>query len=171
MPAACEGQLENFVHASFAAGDATLEDFALPQHRCVYAHWLAHRGAADLPPTSSIDPLELREALGYINLLEPEPGFGDFRYRLVGSSIFEIVKHDLAGTLVSDLSLARATVFGAQFRALRTLRRPIYSEHDAPPDVSLITRWCRLILPYAGADSAITRILVVNVPRPTQRSR
>ena len=171
MPASCLGHFENFIHASFAAADATLDDFALPQHRCVYAHWLSHRGAADLPRAESIDPLQLREALGYIILLEPNADSSDFRYRLFGSAIREIFKRDPTGTMVSDLPLAQASVFGAQHRALLALRRPIYSEHDAPPEVSSITRWCRLILPYAGADGAITRILVADVPRPTRASR
>lgn len=56
-----------------------------------------------------------------------------------------------------------ARLFTLQYAALMKERCPIYSEHDAPLQVSTITRWCRLILPFCDENGSIDRILVGNV--------
>src|SRR6185369_10811111 len=147
-------------------------DFALEPHRIAFQSWLDCRAGAALPPATSIDPFVLRKALGYLLILEPLAGFADFRYRLYGSQIAEWYKRDMTGRCVSEFPSRAAAVYGQEYRALRAIRRPIYSEHDASPDVSAMVRWCRLVLPYAGDaqpgdassgdEPAITRILVGN---------
>jgi hypothetical protein len=165
-----EGDMfEAFAHMSLAPDDLAIADFALEQHRITLQHWLAARGEAALPPAAAIDPFALRKALGYLLILEPNAAFDDFRYRLYGSQIVEWYKRDMTGRWVSEFPSRAAAVYGQQYRALRLLRRPIYCEHDASPDVSAMVRWCRLILPYAGEDGEIARILVSNVPCARER--
>jgi hypothetical protein len=154
---------------SLAPDDLRIADFALEQHRITLQNWLDARGGAALPPAAAIDPFVLRKALGYLLILEPNAAFDDFRYRLYGSQIVEWYKRDMTGRWVSEFPSRAATVYGQQYRALRLLRRPLYAEHDASPDVSAMVRWCRLVLPYAGEDGTIARILVSNVPCARER--
>jgi hypothetical protein len=155
---------EGFAHMSLLPGELALGDFALEQHRIALQNWLEGRKGDALPPAAAIDPFVLRGALGYLLLLEPNAAFDDFRYRLYGSQIAEWYRRDMTGRWVSEFPSRAASVYGQQYRALRLLRRPIYAEHDASPDVSAMVRWCRLVLPYAGENGEIARILVSNVP-------
>lgn len=162
--AAPPDMFEGFAHMSFAPDEVAVGDFALEPHRIAFQSWLDCRAGAALPPAASIDPFVLRKALGYLLILEPIAAFADFRYRLYGSQIAEWYKRDMTGRCVSEFPSRAASVYGQEYRALRVLRRPIYAEHDASPDVSAMVRWSRLVLPYAGEDGSITRILVGNVP-------
>ena len=56
-----------------------------PQLRFLLRYWLDLRGLRAMPLASEIDALEMRPALGYIMLVEPEDRGRDFRYRLYGS--------------------------------------------------------------------------------------
>lgn len=159
----------HFAQASLDPATVAVDDFAIEPHRIAMQHWLDNRRGDDLPPAAAIDPTALRKALGYLLVLEPDAAFDDFRYRLYGSRIVEWYKRDMTGHWVSEFPSQPAAVFAQQYRALKVLRRPIYGEHDAPPEVSAIVRWCRLILPYADEGGAISRILVANVPQARTR--
>src|SRR5260370_1292126 len=54
------------------------------------AYWQALAETGELPHLKQIDPIALRPALGYVMLLDPVKGGGDFRYRLYGSQIASV---------------------------------------------------------------------------------
>lgn len=138
--------------------------FHLREHRSVYGFWLDAKGVADLPPAEMIDPISFAGALGCVLLLEPERDGLDFRYRIYGSRIAQMFGHDMTGRRLSEFpdSAARNTLL--QYNQVMQLRRGIYSEHDAPPEVSLVVRWCRLALPFVDRTGRISRLMVANVP-------
>ncbi len=142
-------------------------DLPLPILRFLLDWWRARRvPGGGLPPANvSIDPLELRPALGHIMTMDVLPGAHDFRYRLFGTVVAERSGFDLTGKLVSEVPAPPDAViwFRATYAAAALERAPLYTEHT-PWSSRSVTRWYRLILPLAGADGAVRRFLVGNVP-------
>jgi hypothetical protein len=70
----------------------------------LHRYWLSRRGERTMPRRSDIDPLhpELRPHLGYIVLTDVvEPA--RFRFRLIGSTITEIVGRDSTGKYLDEV--------------------------------------------------------------------
>lgn len=122
-----------------------------------------------------IDPVLLRPALGFINLLEPVEGGRNFRFRLYGSRIAEVTDDDLTGRLLTELrasdhviDFAVASYRAAMIRGLSllTVRQPAGAKH--------VVFWERIVVPYRCVRSGEERLLVGNVPvegangRPSQ---
>lgn len=146
--------------------------FQLPVHRRLWAYWCSQRPEADVPLSGKIDALAFFPALGNVLLLEPNEDGNDFRFRVYGSRVAGASKMDLTGKWISEVDTmpkATARLFRMQYMALLQVRCPMYSEHDAPFEISAITRWCRLILPFRHEDGFIDRILVGNVPVTRRR--
>lgn len=141
------------------------DDFLKPPAlRFLNRFWRERRGTAELPPSSGIDAMALRPALGYLMLLEPVDGGTDFRYRLYGSIVAEHAGIEMTGKRVSDVPAPLVAVyFLATYRAVLAERRPLFAHHATHHDIQ-IAQWDRLILPFADAEGGIDRLLVGNVP-------
>src|SRR5690348_16042599 len=63
------------------------------------AYWDRKRGARAMPLPKDIAPLELREHLGSLILIDVLPGAVDFRMRLVGTIITAAYGRDSTGKL------------------------------------------------------------------------
>lgn len=138
--------------------------FEHPAHRAAVEYWTAERQrSGGIPAIASFDPLRVRAALGDLMLLEANADGSDFRYRVYGSRIAQYSGFDWTGRLVSELHEPVRSAFLFQYRAACDLQVAIYSEHDAPPQISHVVRWCRLVLPLAATDGRIGRLVVVNV--------
>lgn len=74
-----------------------------PRFLELVAYWQAKRGQRALPLRKDIDPLELRQHLGSLNIIECLPGLADFRYRLIGTTIAEAYGRDSTGKTVREL--------------------------------------------------------------------
>lgn len=160
---------------SFSVFTVVVSEFAwspkhsiLPEQLQILSRWwLALPREDTLPEDSAIDPLALREVIGYLMVLEPVSRSDgvDFRYRLYGTSIAGRSGFDLTGKLISESSVHRDVqhFFLAGYRAVFDRRLPLFSMHDAPPDVS-VTTWSRLMLPFADSQGQIGRIVVGNYP-------
>lgn len=140
---------------------------ALPaqQHRFLLRYWDDLRGERPLPLRSEIDAVEMRPALGYVNLVDAVEDGRDFRYRVFGSVIASVSGFDMTGQLASTLKAsAYITEFSlAALRAAFRRREPLYTEHGPPATVYTAT-WHRLVLPLADADGGAMRFLIGMVP-------
>jgi hypothetical protein len=127
------------------------------------AHWNAQREragcGAPVPPVGAIDPSALRFILGWLMIIEPLDDGVDFKYRLYGSAIAATTGRDLTGCKVSDSFPMFAAWTMRVYRATLANRHPVLTRHS-PRRLVPIDQWERLILPYAGADGAIGRLLV-----------
>ncbi|MBL8807559.1 MAG: hypothetical protein JNN22_12000 [Rhodospirillales bacterium] len=119
-----------------------------------------------------VDPVLLRPALGYINLLEPVDGGQNFRFRLYGSCLAEVTDEDLTGRLLTDLRASAHVIDFAVacYRAtairdvpLMTVRHPAGAKH--------VIYWERIVVPYRCMRSGEARLLVGNVPVEVAGSR
>lgn len=93
-----------------------------PMLRRLHALWQGKRRGTLLPARADFDPLEMKDCLGGVFLVETLTDEDDFRYTLIGSDITRTVQIDNTGKRVSE-------VFGgsglALYRRLRDEARPI----------------------------------------------
>jgi len=130
-------------------------------NRFLLEYWLAHRRGA-MPPVSAIDPVRLAPALGRILIVEPVEQGADFRYRLFGTDVAAVSGIEMTGKLLSAHPMPVELVsFGlALYRNLLARPEPVQTV-NLPP-TKLYSSWERIVLPFAGADGAVTRFLVGN---------
>ncbi len=165
-----KGEGDNFSCLFFNANDIETEDFLFLEHRVVFDAWKNASKSGKIPETDTLDPFTMVKALGYILVLEPvyRNGEIDFLYRLYGSKIATRFGKDMSGKYLSDFTTTPSIAFTAQYRELLKRGTPFYSENNAPPEISNITRWCRLALPYGQTldndERHIERLLVCNFP-------
>jgi hypothetical protein len=74
-----------------------------PQFQDLVARWNERKGGRELPLRRDVDPLELKEHLGSLNIIECLPDLADFRYRLIGTRIAEAYGRDSTGKTVREL--------------------------------------------------------------------
>jgi len=147
--------------------DPPVDAIAHPTLRFLFGYWRGLPRTTDLPVHTQIDPVEMREALGYILLLDVQPSGADFVYRLYGSGIAGVGGQDWTGWSVAAMAEKTKSNYGrfyrAVYRASLLSRRPVYSEHFSPSFLSART-WQRIVMPLVDATGAVSRFLVGNVP-------
>jgi len=146
--------------------DPPVDRLGAPQLRFLLRYWTELAGARRMPGVREIDALEMRPALGYINLLDVIEGGEDFRYRVFGSVIAAVAGYDMTGRMVSALKTApyMAEFALATCRAVVERGEPLLTEHRPPPSTMLTVAWHGLVLPLAGDSGAVARLLIGSVP-------
>ena len=161
---------ETFIAKGGAAPDfvwaPSVDRLSAAQLRFLLRYWSELAGARGMPRAKEIDALEMRPALGYINLLDVIDGGEDFRYRVFGSVIAAVAGYDMTGRTVSALKTApyMAEFALATCRAVVLRGQPLLTEHRPPASAVPTVAWHGLILPLAGEDGTVTRLLVGSVP-------
>jgi hypothetical protein len=161
---------ETFMAKGGAAPDfvwaPSVDRLSAAQLRFLLRYWSELAGARPMPRSMEIDALEMRPALGYINLLDAIENGEDFRYRVFGSSIAAVAGYDMTGRTVSALKVApyMAEFALATCRAVVLRGEPLLTEHRPPASAVPTVAWHGLILPLAGDDGAVARLLVGSVP-------
>ena len=69
-----------------------------------YDYWLTLKENAPMPPRDGFKPRDLVEYLPLISLIDVIEGGADFRYRLVGTCIDEVIGHHYTGLLLSEIA-------------------------------------------------------------------
>lgn len=145
------------------------EIIELPALAFLLRHWseLPRPAGALFPHWRSVDPLNLREALGRVALIDVVDDGADFVYRVYGSVIVERYGSDLTGRRVSetDGGSYAAAFLVALYRAVYTRREPVFSVHFPSPRSST-AKWSRVVLPLVGDDGGIERFLAGIVAGP-----
>lgn len=145
------------------------DDVDLPPLAFLLRHWqaLPRHASSVFPHCRSIDPLEMRQALGQIALIDVVDGGADFLYRVYGTMIVERYGSDLTGRRVSqtDGGSYAAAFLVAVYRAVLVRRMPVFSVHFPSPRSST-AKWSRVVLPLVGDDGRIERFLAGIVAGP-----
>jgi hypothetical protein len=145
------------------------DEVPLAAHRALLAWWSERAPPDGLPPAGLIAPDVLRAYLGRLIVLEPVAGGADFRYRLYGSIVARFVGTDLTGKLLSQTYAMGVwpdpvtRYYLATYRAALRARQPLYSFQKLSGATTLYV-WHRLLLPFADAAGAVSRLLLFTVP-------
>lgn len=99
--------------------------------RALHDYWTGKRGVYAVPMRKDVDPIELKDHLSSLFMLDVLDGGLDFRYRLVGTMIAEMSGRDVTGAKLSKLyhsypdALAKiAKLFGPVISE----RRPVFAQ-------------------------------------------
>lgn len=139
------------------------------------AYWNRLRGSAALPDANAVSPHEMKPALGHLLLVDIVDDGWDGRFRLYGTRIAEMYGRDMTGRRVSEMT-DRPYIrlfMQAGYRAVWLRGTSLFTHHEPPLSVT-VKSWQRLMLPLAGADGSVIRVIVVNMPgpwRPPQETR
>jgi len=133
-------------------------------------YWSGLRGGAPIPRRDQIDPLSMREMLGFIMLIDVIDRGVDFRYRLYGSKIADLTGVDLTGRLLSQAPIepSLAMFVMAGYRAVTRRAAAYFSSIETISEGRAIL-WSRLALPLSDREGAVSRILVGCAPTETTR--
>lgn len=78
------------------------QEISNPTLAAVRAYWLAQRGTRKMPSRDDINPVQMREHLGWIMMIDVLPGYTDFRYRLIGTKVTRYFLSNSTGQTVSQ---------------------------------------------------------------------
>lgn len=132
--------------------------------RRLYRHWLEKRGGRRMPSRQDIDPLELRDVLGDLGLLDVEPGGSGepqrFRYRLIGTNMVEFFGRDFTGEYVEESKTGEyARKLGELYRDCAAHRVPMYWQGVFEYQNRTHWRVRRLLLPLSTDGETVDMIL------------
>jgi hypothetical protein len=75
---------------------------ANPTLAAVKAYWDEKRGTRKMPARADISPVDLREHLGWIMMIEVLPDCAEFRYKLIGTKVTRYFVTNSTGRTVSE---------------------------------------------------------------------
>lgn len=151
-------------HILLSPGDGGKISFGKPSHTELFNFWSGQIGDGELPKSTSFDPISVRKAMGYINVIEPINSGEDFLYRLFGTYVSESFRKKFDGKSMSVLPSDFKDNAVWQTRTVYEKRKALYSEHIAPVEVSAYLQWSRLVTPWVDDAGNVDRIISCNVP-------
>lgn len=126
--------------------------------RRLFGYWDGKRAGRSMPSRADIDPLEMREHLGRMHLLDViEPNL--FRFRLYGSGVTNPNVRDMTGRTTRDYEdAAFGAVVTRHYQACVDEKAPVYHEvigtlGEAPYE------YVRLTLPLSRDDANVEMLL------------
>lgn len=125
-------------------------------------YWDEKRGARPMPRRADIDPIELRDHLGSLVMIEVLPGRTDFRMRLIGTTIAAAYGRDSTGKLLSELKPADPAWWrfcDELYRAVAERAVPARAQGDLRMVGRDYRRFDSLLLPLDAGDGTVGRIL------------
>lgn len=126
----------------------------------LHDYWEAKRDGRPFPARADIDPLELRELLPNIFIIEVLAEAPHFRYRLSGSKVDEIHGQNLTGKSPRDIKTPEvATMVEDQYRAALADRRPRCDHVKLLARDDTYWHYERLILPLSDDGQSINMFL------------
>ena len=142
-------------------------DVRHPKLNRLYDYWAGKTSPGRLPARADIDPLEMREWLG--NLLLIEVAGKEFRYRLYGTEFVERFGREMTGRTIAELPAAQHRLLEAEYESACRAAHPIARIYTAqfepsgpllPGERPPTNSWERLVLPLASDGTTIDMLLI-----------
>ena len=134
------------------------EDISNPPLRALYEYWDGKRAGRAMPRRRDLDPLEMKEWLGRLVLVDVVDDGADFNYRVHGSVLSGRIGFDMTGRLLSSLDHAIRDAAMAEYREAYRRRGALFI-----PGSSLLDRphtiFDKLILPLSEGDDVPTMLI------------
>ncbi|HWA46410.1 MAG TPA: PAS domain-containing protein [Hypericibacter adhaerens] len=145
-------------------------DIRDPRLKALHAYWKGKAGARRMPARRDLDPIEMKEWLGNLVLVEfPTGRFIEFRYRLEGTRIEEFYGHDARrtgrGVEAMTADSERKAVL-PQWEIVFDEGRPAYYESDILSSEGKLARQAKLLLPLSDDGEHVNMILGAIYFRP-----
>jgi len=104
-----------------------------PKAVALYQYWNARRGIHAMPSRADIDPLEMRQWLPRLTLVDVSPDGQHFTYRLVGTQIVDLLGVNPTGRLVETAWPEEAAALVVEgYRDVVDSRAPVFCQQTNP---------------------------------------
>ena len=129
-----EGQMDPrpLDNASTAAQEmASSFDVSVVQSRRIHklnAYWLA-KAKGRVPSRSDIDPVDVRELLPNLMLIDVVGDPARFRYRLVGTRVVQYTGFDFTGRCIDEMVFQGRDFMEQCYRRMLAERRPVFGHY------------------------------------------
>ena len=144
----------------------------------LFAYWDSKRDGKPMPRRSDIDPVEMRQWLGNLLLIDVTAE-GKFVYRLYGTRFVDNFGRDMTGRSVDDLPPEQQERVRGDYEAVCASRLPKARLYTASFDVQQrgplkrpepqVVTWERLVMPLSDGAERVEMLLVAAYPLPDLR--
>jgi len=126
--------------------------------REIYRYWDRLRNGRQYVEWAEIDAVDIpRKALPYVIVADQLAG-GDFRYRLTGTKVDELIGVVPQGKCLSELPLDRSEELRADFRSVIERVEPQFFTFPMSTAANRYRETTRLVLPVASASGRVDMI-------------
>lgn len=144
------------------AGRALRHQMILPEQQYLYDYWRSKCRGGCLPRRSDIDPLEIRDQLPMVSLVDICTKKEDtrFMYRLAGTGFWDLYDEEIQGKYIDELPIGeKVQYWNRVLGRVTTLGRPSagVTRPGTPSRSHLALFWIRLPLSRDGKN--VTTIL------------
>jgi hypothetical protein len=149
---------------------AIRNDIRVPTLLKLYDYWNAKRRGRRFPARADLDPTEMSFVLGYVDLIDVEPGDPPvFRFRLCGTKTDVDDGFTMQGKTIDEYPLPshRATARAAYLHVIAT-GEPFYQEIERSEE-GRFARFARLVLPLSSNGKAVDMLCMARMPLPPDR--
>ena len=137
----------------------------------LHARWQAARDGQDCPrgPAEAYVPHDIRGLVGKVNIIDVEPGSGDFRFRLLGKRNHRMLHEMIPGSAISTISVpAYRDLLLRHYGEAARGRRPALHRIEIDGETRR-SRYTRLLLPLSGDGTNVTALICATLCEVTQR--
>lgn len=131
----------------------------------LYRYWERKRGERKMPARRDLRPEEMRDLLGYIVLVDVEPGTPvKFRFRLVGAEIASAYGRDMTGLYVDDAQpLSYRNLLLRHYGRALEVARPVLHRVKFMEWTGKTHELIRLILPLSDDNQTVNMLVMASV--------
>lgn len=134
----------------------------------LYDYWKEKCGGRPAPAHTDIDPVEIPELLGYLNIFDVRDDPRDFLVRLNGSRIAEMLGGDITGKLLSEVDWGKdGELCRAAFERCVDECRPLRLETSLAFCGKPYATQRLIVLPLCGESGRIERIITAHAQTKT----
>ncbi|WP_157845997.1 PAS domain-containing protein [Kiloniella litopenaei] len=128
--------------------------------RAFYKYWDSKRQGRQMPSRADLDPIEMKEFLSSIILVDVKRQPLDFVYRLVGTKEVDARGFDPTGRSVSEGSFG-ATVEEVltNYRIVSEHKCPVYDREGVPSDIANLWQGDAILLPLSDDDETVNMVV------------
>lgn len=132
-----------------------------PRLKSLYGYWSDKKGARGLPGRKDIDPLEMKDWLGNLMLIEFPGDITTYRIRLDGTNLEHYYGSRRTGRGIETLtSEEERDLIMEQYRPVIDEKQPAYIESDFINSDGVFSRQAKLILPLSSDGDRVDMVLV-----------
>ena len=146
-------------------------DIPEPRLRSLYDYWHSKMHGSALPGRTDIDPLEMKQWLGNLMLIEFHGDVSSYQIRLDGTNLEHYYGTRRTGFGVEKLtSEEERHLLMEQYSAVLDAKRPAYYEAEFTNRDGVYSRQAKLILPLSADKERVDMVLVGIYFRPTDQA-
>ena len=135
----------------------------LPELQALLQYWMDRRRGRSMPARGDFDVVDMKPWLGNMNLVDVERNPLDFRYRVYGTNVADMLRKELTGHRIEDNPPSVVAAVRTSYERVVETRAPFYQHIDVVA-IDEFYRFHRLLLPLSDDDDAVNQVLVGNTP-------